>query len=50
MQILVAEDDRKIARFVQTLLTEEGYTVDGASDGQTALAQAGTLCSLPIWH
>jgi DNA-binding response OmpR family regulator len=40
MKILVVEDDRKLARFLQRVLTEEGYTADLCSSGGDALAQA----------
>jgi DNA-binding response OmpR family regulator len=40
MKILVVEDDRKLARFLQRVLTEEGYTADLCSTGADALAQA----------
>ena len=33
MRILVVEDDRKVARFIQQGLEEEGHAVDVASDG-----------------
>jgi DNA-binding response OmpR family regulator len=33
MRILVVEDDRKVARFLERALQEEGYTVDVAADG-----------------
>jgi two-component system copper resistance phosphate regulon response regulator CusR len=34
MRILVVEDDRKVARFIQQGLTEEGHAVDVAADGE----------------
>jgi DNA-binding response OmpR family regulator len=37
MRILVAEDERKVASFVQQGLEEEGHTVDVAGDGGRAL-------------
>jgi DNA-binding response OmpR family regulator len=40
VKILVIEDDRKLARFLQRVLSEEGYTADRCSGGETALAQA----------
>ena len=40
MKILLAEDDKKLARFLARLLTEEGYTVDSCARGQDALTQA----------
>lgn len=36
MRILVVEDDRKVAGFVQQGLQEEGYAVDVAKDGEEA--------------
>jgi DNA-binding response OmpR family regulator len=42
MKILVVEDDRKLARFLQRVLTEEGYTADLCSSGADALAQASS--------
>ena len=38
MRILVVEDDRKVASFIRKGLTEDGYAVDVASDGETGLA------------
>lgn len=38
MRILLVEDDRKVASFIRKGLTEEGYAVDVASDGETGLA------------
>jgi DNA-binding response OmpR family regulator len=40
MKILVVEDDRKLARFLQRVLSEEGYTADLCSSGSDALEQA----------
>ena len=40
MRLLVVEDDRHIAEFVQTGLREAGYAVDHASDGNEAFALA----------
>ena len=34
MRILVVEDDRKVARFIQQGLEEEGHAVDVAGDGE----------------
>jgi DNA-binding response OmpR family regulator len=34
MRILLVEDDRKVARFIQQGLEEEGHAVDVASDGE----------------
>lgn len=36
-KILIVEDERKLARFMELELTHEGYTVDIVSDGQSAL-------------
>ncbi|HBO84732.1 MAG: DNA-binding response regulator [Deltaproteobacteria bacterium GWC2_42_11] len=33
MRILVVEDERKVANFIKSGLTEEGYAVDAAGDG-----------------
>jgi heavy metal response regulator len=38
MRILLVEDDRKVASFIRKGLTEEGYAVDVAQDGETGLA------------
>ena len=40
MRVLVIEDDSAIAGFVAKGLTEAGYTVDVASDGEEGLHQA----------
>ncbi|NJD09312.1 MAG: response regulator transcription factor [Gemmatimonadetes bacterium] len=40
MRILVVEDDRKIAGFIERGLREDGYAVDVASDGETGLGNA----------
>jgi DNA-binding response OmpR family regulator len=40
MKILVVEDDRKLASFLQRMLSEEGYTADVCSSGADALVQA----------
>ncbi|OGD63046.1 DNA-binding response regulator [Candidatus Beckwithbacteria bacterium RBG_13_42_9] len=37
MQILIVEDEEKIANFLRRGLLEEGYTVDIAKDGEEAL-------------
>ena len=37
MRVLVVEDERRIAEFVSKGLTEAGYAVDVASDGEEAL-------------
>lgn len=36
-KILIVEDERKLARFMELELTHEGYTVDIVSDGQSAI-------------
>jgi two-component system OmpR family response regulator len=43
MRLLVVEDDEKIASFVINGLKQNGYSVDGASDGETALALCRTV-------
>ena len=40
MKILVVEDDRKVAGFIEQGLREEGYAVDMALDGDTAAMMA----------
>jgi DNA-binding response OmpR family regulator len=40
MKILVTEDDRKVAGFLQRALSEEGYTVDLCTSGAEAVTQA----------
>ena len=40
MRILVIEDDRKIASFIERGLREDGYAVDVAHDGQEGLTNA----------
>lgn len=37
MKVLLAEDDRRIANFIVKGLREDGYVVDHAADGKTAL-------------
>jgi len=41
-QILVVEDEEPIAAFVQTALEQEGFAVQVAGDGQTALREIRT--------
>jgi two-component system, OmpR family, response regulator QseB len=41
-RVLIAEDDRRLARMLETLLTSEGYDVVLAFDGQSALHSAMT--------
>ncbi len=38
MRILVVEDDRKVGQFIRKGLEEEGYAVDLATDGDTAVS------------
>ena len=40
MRVLVVEDDRKVASFIQSGLTQEGHAVDVLNDGTDAGAQA----------
>jgi two-component system copper resistance phosphate regulon response regulator CusR len=40
MRILVVEDDRKVAGFIEMGLREEGYAVDLARDGEEAIVLA----------
>jgi two-component system OmpR family response regulator len=40
MRVLVVEDDREIAHFIQRGLKESGHTAEVASDGETGLALA----------
>jgi two-component system OmpR family response regulator len=42
MHILVAEDERKIARFVRQALVEQGFTVDLVHDGDQAYEMVST--------
>ena len=43
MRILVIEDDRKVASFIQNGLEQEGCAVDVSPDGSQAAEQAGTI-------
>jgi DNA-binding response OmpR family regulator len=43
MRILVVEDDRKVANFIQSGLAEEGYAVDVLYDGNHAGDQANAF-------
>ena len=43
MRLLVIEDDRKVASFIQTGLEQEGYAVDLLHDGSGAGEQAGAF-------
>src|SRR5580765_4165835 len=40
MRVLIIEDDRKVASFIQTGLAQEGYAVDVLHDGSGAAEQA----------
>ena len=42
MRILVVEDDRDLARYVELALTHEGYAVTVAHDGEEGLRQASS--------
>jgi len=43
MRVLVIEDDRKVASFIQTGLAQEGYSVDLLNDGENAGEQARVI-------
>ena len=43
MRVLVVEDDHKVARFIETGLSQESYAVDVLHDGDDAGDQAGTI-------
>ena len=43
MRVLVIEDDRKVASFIQTGLEQEGYAVDVLHDGAEAGDQAHAI-------
>lgn len=43
MRVLVVEDDRKVASFIQAGLTQEGHAVDVLNDGADAGDQALTI-------
>jgi DNA-binding response OmpR family regulator len=43
MRVLVVEDDRKVASFIQTGLMQEGYSVDVLNDGEDAGEQARAI-------
>jgi DNA-binding response OmpR family regulator len=43
MRVLVIEDDRKVASFIQTGLEQEGYAVDVLNDGNNAGEQASAI-------
>jgi two-component system response regulator QseB len=42
MRVLVVEDDRMIAKGLHTALKQDGYAVDGVSDGRSAAAALRT--------
>ncbi len=42
-KILIADDDPTIRRFISTLLTDRGYEIHEAEDGEQAVRLAGTL-------
>ena len=43
MRILVVEDDRKVANFIQSGLQQEGYAVDVTNEGTGAAERAATI-------
>jgi two-component system copper resistance phosphate regulon response regulator CusR len=43
MRILVVEDERKVASFIQSGLEQDGYAVDVLSDGEEAGVKAGMI-------
>jgi two-component system, OmpR family, copper resistance phosphate regulon response regulator CusR len=43
MRILVVEDDKRVATFIQMGLAEEGHAVDALYDGRVAGVQAGAV-------
>jgi two-component system copper resistance phosphate regulon response regulator CusR len=43
MRILVVEDERKVASFIQSGLEQDGYAVDVLADGEEAGVQAGMI-------
>ena len=43
MRVLVIEDDRKVASFIQTGLEQDGYAVDALNDGAEAGDQAHAI-------
>ena len=43
MRILVVEDDRKVARFIQAGLEQEGHAVDVLHEGSGASEQASAI-------
>jgi DNA-binding response OmpR family regulator len=43
MRVLVVEDEKKVASFIQSALEQDGYAVDVLPDGDDAGAQAGII-------
>jgi two-component system copper resistance phosphate regulon response regulator CusR len=43
MRVLVVEDEKKVAAFIQSALEQEGYAVDTLADGDDAGAQAAII-------
>jgi DNA-binding response OmpR family regulator len=43
MRVLVVEDEKKVASFIQSALEQEGYAVDVLPDGDDAGSQAGII-------
>ena len=43
MRVLVVEDEKKVASFIQSALEQEGYAVDLLFDGDEAGSQAGII-------
>jgi len=43
MKVLVVEDNKKLARFLQRALEEEGYIVDVIEDGSEAIVRSSTI-------
>jgi len=43
MKVLVVEDNKKLARFLQRALQEEGYVVDVIEDGSEAIERSSTI-------
>jgi len=43
MRLLVVEDEKSVARFIEQGLREAGYAVDVVGDGQAAVDYAGTV-------
>src|SRR5262249_49185730 len=43
VRILVVEDEKKVGRFIEKGLQQEGYAVDVVHDGETAFSQASAF-------